>query len=81
MIRVYVSPWCAECRRAVELLERSGLSYEAVEIECCRLHELTGGSSVPQVLVDGRPIGGYAELAAYVNSPMSRPGQSRIVSP
>lgn len=33
---------------------------------CCHLRELTGGASVPQAVVDGRPIGGYGELAALV---------------
>jgi glutaredoxin len=26
------------------------------------IHELTGGWTVPQILIDGDPIGGYAEL-------------------
>jgi glutaredoxin len=30
----------------------------------CELEALTGGRSVPQLLVDGRPIGGFDELAA-----------------
>jgi hypothetical protein len=40
---------------------------------CCRLHELTGGRSVPQAVVDGRPIGGYDELAVFVRGVVSRP--------
>ena len=86
MIRLYVSPWCVECERAVELLEREGVPYEAVEVECCRLHELTGGASVPQAMADGRPLGGYAGLAAYVHArsgaaPMPAGEPSRIVEP
>ena len=26
------------------------------------LHDLTGGWTVPQILIDDRPIGGYTEL-------------------
>ena len=26
------------------------------------LHDLTGGWTVPQILIDGKPIGGYTEL-------------------
>ena len=26
------------------------------------LHELTGGWTVPQILIDDKPIGGYTEL-------------------
>ncbi len=74
-IQLYVSRWCAQCERAVALLERHGLVFETIDAgdpeTCCRLHELTGGASVPQAVVDGRPIGGYDELAAFVraNSP------------
>ena len=69
-IRLYVSRFCVECERAVALLERHGLPFETIDIAapdgCCRLHELTGGRSVPQATVDGRPVGGYDELAALV---------------
>lgn len=69
-IRLYVSRWCVQCERAVALLERHGLPFEAIDVagpdRCCRLHELTGGRSVPQAIVDGRPIGGYDELAALI---------------
>jgi glutaredoxin len=27
-----------------------------------RLFDLTGGWTVPQIVIDGKPIGGYAEL-------------------
>ena len=69
-IQLYVSRWCGECDRAAELLGRHGLPFERIDVgdpdACCRLHELTGGSSVPQAVVDGRPIGGYRELAALI---------------
>ena len=49
------------------LLEDRGLAYEEIALDDDpgfrqRLHELTGGWTVPQILVDGEPIGGYAEL-------------------
>jgi glutaredoxin 3 len=69
-IRLYTSPWCAYCKRAKALLERHGIDYEEIDIAadegCCRLHELTGGASVPQAIVDGEPIGGYEELVGLV---------------
>jgi glutaredoxin 3 len=71
-IRLYVSRWCAQCERAAALLERHGLSYETIDVGapegCCRLHELTGGASVPQAVIDGRPVGGYEELAALLRA-------------
>ena len=69
-IQLYVSRFCVECERAVALLELQRLPFEAIDIAegdgCCRLHELTGGRSVPQAVVDDRPIGGYHELAALI---------------
>lgn len=71
-IQLFVSRWCAQCERAVALLERHGLAFEAFDVGspdgCCRLHELTGARSVPQAVVDGRPIGGYDELAALLRT-------------
>jgi glutaredoxin 3 len=76
-IQLYVSRFCAQCERAAELLERHGIAFEAIEVDgpegCCRLHELTGGRSVPQAVVDGRPVGGYDELAALLRADPLRP--------
>ena len=59
------------------LLERRGLEFEAIDVGdsdgCCRLHELTGGRSVPQAVVDGRPIGGYDELDAWLRTLAPQP--------
>src|SRR5581483_3110291 len=46
---------------------RGGLPYEEVNRDGeaqfrQKLMELTGGWTVPQIVIDGRPIGGYAEL-------------------
>jgi glutaredoxin 3 len=71
-IRLYVSRWCVQCERAVALLEQHGLPFETIDVGdpdgCCRLHELTGGRSVPQAIVDGRPIGGYDELRTLLGA-------------
>jgi glutaredoxin 3 len=82
LVRLYVSEWCTECARASALLDRHGVPYERIDVgsteTCCRLHELTGGSSVPQAVVDGRPLGGYHELAAWIRGgPDSRRGVRR----
>jgi len=71
-IVLYTNAWCAFCKRAKALLDRLGIAYEEIDVgdgeHCCRLQELTGGSSVPQVIVDGEPIGGYEELVGLVRS-------------
>lgn len=66
-IVVYTTDWCGYCERAKALLERRGLAYEEIRIDRepdfrQRLLELTGGWTVPQIVIEGRPIGGYLEL-------------------
>lgn len=68
-IQVYTTRWCGYCVRAKALLDAHGLLYEEIQLDDDpsfrrRLMELTGGWTVPQILVDGTPIGGFAELWA-----------------
>jgi len=72
-IRIYTTSWCGYCLRAKALLEAAGLAYEEVNLDSepqfrQKLMELTGGWTVPQILIDGRPIGGYAELYSLERS-------------
>jgi glutaredoxin 3 len=66
-IRLYSTRWCGYCVRAKMLLEDRNLDYEEVLLDDDpefrrRLHDLTGGWTVPQIVIDGEPIGGYTEL-------------------
>jgi glutaredoxin 3 len=66
-VRVYCTRWCAYCVRAKALLDAREIEYEEVSLDDDpafrqKLFDLTGGWTVPQILVDGRPIGGYTEL-------------------
>jgi glutaredoxin 3 len=64
---MYTTRWCGYCVRAKTLLESKGLEYEEVHMDedpafRAKLRDLTGGWTVPQILIDDRPIGGYTEL-------------------
>lgn len=67
---VYTSEPCSYCTRAKRLLTQKGVDYE--EIAFMRsdfqaradLVDLTGRYTVPQIVIDGDPIGGYHELKA-----------------
>jgi glutaredoxin 3 len=67
-VLIYVRGLCWYCRRATLLLQDKGVSYEEVELldEPHRYAEMIersgGGFTVPQILIDGRPIGGSDEL-------------------
>lgn len=66
-IELYTTAWCGYCDRAKALLDARGLSYEEVRVDHdpafrAKLLDLTGRWTLPQILVDGRPIGGFGEL-------------------
>lgn len=66
-IRIYTTRWCGFCVRAKALLDSRKLAYEEISLDDDpafrqTIFEATGGWTVPQVLLDGRPIGGYTEL-------------------
>lgn len=66
-ITMYTTRWCGYCVRAKALLDARRLRYDEVSLEDDasfrqKLFDLTGGWTVPQILIDGRPIGGYTEL-------------------
>ncbi|TML18124.1 MAG: glutaredoxin [Actinobacteria bacterium] len=66
-IQVYTTRWCGYCVRAKALLDARGYDYEELTLDDDpafrqKLFELTGGWTVPQILIDGSPIGGYTEL-------------------
>ncbi len=66
-IQIYTTRWCGYCYRAKALLDARRLTYEEISLDDdpdfrSTLHRLTGGWTVPQIVIDGDPIGGYAEL-------------------
>jgi glutaredoxin 3 len=66
-IQIYTTRWCGYCDRAKALLDEKGLAYDEVALDDDpafrqRIRDLTGGWTVPQILIDDAPIGGYTEL-------------------
>ena len=66
-IKMYTKGHCSFCFAAKNLLTRRGLDYEEIPIlgdaeAEQQMRELTGRTSVPQILIDDKPIGGYSEL-------------------
>jgi glutaredoxin 3 len=66
-IKVYTTDPCARCIRAKDLLVKRRLEF--VEINLAkdpvgrrRLAEFTGHMTFPQIVIDGRPLGGFQEL-------------------
>lgn len=69
-VLMYTSDRCPYCIRAKRLLDAKGVAYEEIHIGLDdfaarqRIYEVTGGLTVPQVIIDGTPVGGYDEISA-----------------
>ena len=66
-IKMYTKGHCSFCFAAKNLLIKRGLDYEEISLlnnssAEKEMRELTGGFTVPQIVIDGKAIGGFAEL-------------------
>ena len=67
-VTVYTTEPCGFCRTAKALLAARRIPYEEINLAKdpsgrAELAELTGMMTFPQVVIDGKPIGGFQELA------------------
>ena len=67
MVKIYTTNWCPSCTSAKRLLETLKIEYREINIEERNLsredlRELTGGYSVPQIIINNQCIGGYDKL-------------------
>lgn len=72
-IKLYSTTYCSYCRAAKQLLAQKNLAF--TEIDCTddqatrlRLVEETGRKTVPQLYIDGVPIGGFDDLNKLARS-------------
>jgi len=66
-IQIYSKKNCPFCVRAKALLDRKGFPYEEIDAEGqdelrVWLAETSGQKTVPQIFVDGRPLGGFSDI-------------------
>jgi glutaredoxin 3 len=68
-VTIYTRKWCGYCTAAERLLASKGVAFE--NIDCTGddakrrwLADVTGRTTVPQIFIDGRAIGGYDDLRA-----------------
>jgi glutaredoxin 3 len=65
---VYRTPFCGYCVRAKHLLESKGVRFREVDVSGDPakrkwLIDVTRQRTVPQVFINGQPVGGFDELA------------------
>ncbi len=68
-IEIYTQPWCSYCARAVGMLERKGVAFKEIEAphgsaERAAAVQRSGRSTMPQIFIGGRSIGGCDDLVA-----------------
>jgi glutaredoxin 3 len=69
-IEIYTQPWCPYCVRAKQLLDKKGAAYQEIDASFgtparAEARERSGGSTtVPQIFIGGRHIGGCDDLLA-----------------
>lgn len=66
---MYSTSWCPYCQRARALLRAKGAEFEEIDIEArpekrAEMIERSGRSTVPQIFIDDRHIGGSDDLHA-----------------
>lgn len=67
---VYSTMFCPYCHRAKALLKAKGVAFTEIDVmmDPARREEMTrlsgGGRTVPQIFIDGVPVGGSDELHA-----------------
>lgn len=71
-IIIYSTSWCGPCHSAKSLLNELNLPFQTIDIEEKEisrddLFKLTGGRTVPQIVIDEKPIGGFDNLVQYHN--------------
>ena len=67
-VKVYSTGTCPICVKAKAFLDKRGIGYDEVRIDLDRtaMREFTvvtnGARTVPQIIIDGKAIGGFDEL-------------------
>lgn len=66
---IYFKSWCPYSQRALALLDSKGVDYTAIDVTHSEQQERqmrirTGRTSVPQIFVAGRHLGGFDDIAA-----------------
>jgi glutaredoxin 3 len=67
---IYFTNWCPYCHQAKALLDRKGVDYVGIDLtnacpeEIQAMRERSGRTSVPQIFIDDRHIGGFDDIAA-----------------
>jgi glutaredoxin 3 len=69
-VEIYTTFWCPYCSAAKALLAKKGVTFREIDApngSPARAEAISrsgGRTTVPQIFVDGAPLGGYDDIAA-----------------
>ncbi len=66
---MYTTRFCPYCMRARSLLKRKGVDFEEIRVGgnkdlWAEMEEKSNRNTVPQIFINGEPVGGYDDIAA-----------------
>jgi glutaredoxin 3 len=68
-VLIYSGPGCPYCTRAKRLLQERRVPFEEIDVvadpeQRAAMIRASGRRTIPQIFIDGEPIGGFEELAS-----------------
>lgn len=69
-VEMYMKPTCGFCHAAMRLLDSKNVGFTKIDIlaqpdqRATMIQRASGGSTVPQIFIDGQHIGGFDDLSA-----------------
>ncbi len=72
-ITIYSASWCGPCKMAKQFLTENGFSFNEIDIETNdisreKMAAMTKGTTVPQIVINDVPVGGFTDLLQYFES-------------
>lgn len=72
-IVIYTKENCSYCVRAKQFFDSKKLAYEEIRIDLdpdkrTEMERLSGRRTLPQIFIDGKPIGGFDDLSELAKS-------------
>ena len=64
---MYTTGWCPYCRAAKAFLQAKNVDFEDIDVtqdpeRRAEMERLSRRRTVPQIFIDGKPIGGYDDM-------------------
>ena len=69
-VEIYTKAFCPYCWRAKQLLEAKGVEYREIPVDYggeareVMVQRASGRTTVPQIFINGRSVGGYDDIRA-----------------